>query len=237
MVFDLLLFASLVVTQNDTAAPPGPQAQPRGDEVQVDTERGEVRFAAQVRHPVDKPCIDDFGRRIQAFVGCVKAGGRPTEFADHFVFLAPADTEAVYRGLTELGLKTKVHYSRAEGRKRAGKEFLQGDPVELFIAWQEAGRWVERRYEDMVQEKLVVGGQDVVRPWQPHFVFHGSGVIHKEGTGCIACPCDCPGGIVADNRNPIYEPKPTVKFDWSKAPPEGTEVIVRIRSARGDLSR
>ena len=73
------------------------------------------------------------------------------------------------------------------------------------------------------------GGEDEVKPWTPHWVFHGSGVIHDERTGCIACPCDCPGGIIADNRTPIYRPMPTVRFDWSKAPPVGTTVYVRIR--------
>ena len=48
--------------------------------------------------------------------------------------------------------------------------------------------------------------------------------------GCIACPCDCPGGIIADNRFPIYDPKPTVRFDMSKAPAPGTQVYVRIRA-------
>src|SRR4051794_36651424 len=111
MMLDFALLAALVVVQDDASTPPGPRDQPRGDEVQVDTERGEVRFAARVQHPKDKPCIDDFGQRIQAFVGTARAGGRPSEFADHFVFLAPADVESVYRGLTELGLNTKVHYS------------------------------------------------------------------------------------------------------------------------------
>jgi hypothetical protein len=145
--------------------------------------------------------------------------------------LAAPETEAVHRGLTELGLNSEVYYSRAEGRRRTGKEFLKGDPVSLSIGWQQDGRWVERRYEDLVQEKAVVDGREIVRPWRPRFVFHGSGAIHREGTGCIACPCDCPGGIIADVTYPIYEPRPTVKFDWSAAPPVGTAVVVRIRPA------
>jgi len=177
MLFDFLRVASLVL-QNGPPAPPGPQNLPKGDEVQVDTELGEVRFAAKVRNPKDEPCIDAFGQRIQAFVGSAKAGGHPSEFVDHFVFLAPADTEAVYRGLTEVGATSKVHFSRAEGRERAGKDYLQGDPVESFIGWQEGDRRVERRYEDLMQEKVVVDGREVVRPWKPRFVFHGSGVIH-----------------------------------------------------------
>jgi len=237
MMFDLFLVVTLVVTQDGATRPPGLQDLPGGDRVEVDTGRGEIRFAAQVQHPKGKPCIDSFGQRIQAFVGCGTAGGRPSEFADHFVFLASADAEVVYRGLIEAGAVAKVHYSRAEGRERAGKDYLDGDPVELFVAWEEGGRRVERRYQDLVREKVEVDGKEVVRTWEPRFVFHGSGVIHKEGTGCIACPCDCPGGIIADNRNPIYEPKPTVRFDWTRAPPEGSTVVIRIRLAKGASPR
>jgi hypothetical protein len=225
----LVLIAALAAPPDDAPAPLADADLPRGDEVQVDTQRGEVRFAATVQHPRGKPCIDAFGRRIQAFVGTSKAGGQPAEFADHFVFLAGADTDDVYRGLAELGLKAEVHYSRDEGKKRAGKEFLKGDPVSLLVLWKDGDRWVERPYEDMVSEKITIDGKEVVRPWRPNFVFHGSGSLHKSGTGCIACPCDCPGGLIADVTNPIYEPKPTVKFDWSQAPPEGTPVVVRIR--------
>jgi hypothetical protein len=229
----LMLVSALAFLADDAPATYTPDNVPKGDEVLVDTGAGEIRFNAKVQHPKDKPCIDDFGQRIQAFVGCQKAGGKPSLFADHFVFLAGTDTENVYRGLAELGLNIDVHVSRAEGREKAGKEFLKGDPVDLFVAWRKTdGQWVEERYADLVQEKVVENGKDVIRPWKPNFVFHGSGVIHKEGTGCIACPCDCPGGIIADNRTPIYDPKPTVKFDWSKAPKEGTEVVVRIKSAK-----
>jgi hypothetical protein len=35
--------------------------------------------------------------------------------------------------------------------------------------------------------------------------------------------------LIADNRNPIYNPKPLVKFDTSKAPPAGTQVYIRLR--------
>jgi len=56
--------------------------------VLVDTKRGEVAFSAEVRHPTGKPCIDAWGQRVQAFVGTAVADGKPTEFADHFVFLA-----------------------------------------------------------------------------------------------------------------------------------------------------
>jgi hypothetical protein len=223
----LLVLALFVGPLVESAAGAGEAS--RADGVIVDTKAEEIRFPARVQHPRGKPCIDAWGQRIQAFLGTERAGGSRSEFADHFVFLAGVDADEVYKGLVELGLTTKVHYSRAEGRQRAGRDFLQGDPVAIVIRWNDGRRRVERRYEDFVQEKVIVEGREEVRPWAPHFVFHGSGVIHKEGTGCIACPCDCPGGIIADNRNPIYEPKPTVRFDLSRAPPEGTKVEVLIR--------
>jgi hypothetical protein len=75
------------------------------------------------------------------------------------------------------------------------------------------------------------GRKPVEKPWTPSFVFHGSGAIHKAGTGCIACPCDCAGGITADNRFPLYNPKPVVRFDLAEAPRARTPVYVRIRVA------
>ena len=99
----------------------------------------------------------------------------------------------------------------------------------LSIFWQQGERWIERPYQDFVRERVLVDGKPVEKPWTPSFVFHGSGVLHRSGTGCIACPCDCAGGIIADNRYPLYRPKPTVRFNWEVAPKVGTRVYVRIR--------
>src|SRR5947209_2766996 len=125
-MLSLALFAGLVALAEGPAAPAG---------VAVDSEHGEVRFPARVQHPTGKPCIDTFGQRIQAFIGCPKSGGSPSQFADHFVFLAGVDTDDVYRGLVEAGANTRVHYSRADGRTRAGMDYLQGDRVAIFIGW------------------------------------------------------------------------------------------------------
>jgi hypothetical protein len=182
-----------------------------------------------VQHPKGKPCIDSWGERIQAFVGAAKCSGRPAEFRDYFVFLTQADVEDICHGLVKLGAKSRFHCSREEGKKLAGREYLQGDPVVISIFWKDGDHWIERPYDNFVQEKSHREAKEGVKPWTPHWVFHGSGVIHQEHTGCIACPCDCPGGIIADNRDPIYTPRPTVRVDWKKAPAEGTTVYVRIR--------
>jgi hypothetical protein len=204
--------------------------------VQVNTDRAEVVLHATVQHPVGKPCIGEWGQRIQAFAGCSRAAGADATMARYFVFLVDVPTEEVYKALLKLGARPRVHYSMQEGRKRSGltsrttaKDYLQGDPVLLSVFWKEGDRWVEHAYQDFVKERVGVDGKPVEKPWTPSFVFHGSGAIHHSGTGCIACPCDCPGGIIADNRLPIYDPKPTVRFDLSKVPRAGTSVYVRIR--------
>lgn len=227
-----MLHVAIVAALACLAADPPVRTLPADGEVRVDIDRGEVVFSAAVRHPKDKPCIDGWGERIQAFVGSAKADGRPTLFGDFFVFLTQADVNDVYEGLIRLGARPRLHVSREEGKKLEGREYLDGDPVLISVFWKDGDKWVERSYDDFVQEKAPGNGAEKVKPWTPHWVFHGSGAIHKAGTGCIACPCDCPGGIIADNRNPIYSPKPMVRFDWSKAPPEGTKVGVRIRTAK-----
>jgi hypothetical protein len=225
------------LTAEDRAGPDRAFANlPKSGSVVTDKDRGEVILSATVQHPRDKPCIDDWGERIQAFSGCAKAAGGDAKMAGYFVFLVDVPTEDVYDALVKLGAKTRVSYSMEVGHKRSGlkpgtspDDYLQGDLVVLSVFWKEGQKWVERAYQDFVKERVVVESKPVEKPWTPSFVFHGSGVIHKSGTGCIACPCDCAGGLIADNRNPLYDPKPTVRFDWTKAPKVGTQVYVRIR--------
>ncbi len=210
---------------------------PNPGSVVIDPTKGELILSAKVQFPEGKPCINEFGQRVQAFAGCATAAGGDAKMAGYFVFLVDVDTEKVFDGLVKLGCRPRVHYSIQEGRKRSGlrpdttpDDFLQGDPVVLSVFWKNtAGRWVEKAYQDFATELVAVDEKQLEKPWTPHFVFHGSGAIHRSGTGCIACPCDCPGGIIADNRFPIYDPKPMVRFDMSKAPPPETQVYVRIR--------
>jgi hypothetical protein len=209
---------------------------PKPGSMVIDKVRGEVILSAAVQYPKGKPCIDEYGQRVQAFVGCSKAAGADANMAGYFVFLVDVPTEEVHDALIKLGCKPRVHYSIQEGKKRTGlrpdtkpEDYLQGDPVQLSVFWKAGAKWVERPYQDFVSERVVVEGQPTEKPWTPHFVYHGSGALHKSGTGCIACPCDCAGGIIADNRYPIYNPKPFVKFDMGKAPKVGTQVYVRIR--------
>jgi hypothetical protein len=231
----MIVAAVLLVCHAHGGDTPEPKL-PEPGRVALDRVRGEVILSARVQYPRGKPCIDEYGERVQAFVGCGQAAGGDAKMAGYFVFLVDAPTEDVHEALLKLGCKPRVHYSIQEGKKRTGlrpttkpADYLQGDPVNLSVFWKAGERWVERPYQDFVTERVVVDGQPTEKPWTPHFVYHGSGAIHKSGTGCIACPCDCAGGLIADNRFPIYDPKPLVKFDMGKAPKVGTQVYVRVR--------
>jgi hypothetical protein len=230
------LAGSLPASLLPAAGPEGPGPLPEAGKLVVNKERGEVVLSAAVRYPKGKACIDEYGERVQAFVGCGKAASGDAKMAGYFVFLVDVPVEEVYEALVDVGAKARVHYSMEAGHRRSGlkpgtrpEDYLQGDPVVLSVFWKDGDRWVERAYQDFVTERVLVDGKPVEKPWTPSFVFHGSGAIHRAGTGCIACPCDCAGGLIADNRFPLYDPKPLVKFDVSKAPPVGTRVYVRIR--------
>lgn len=234
----LFVIAGLLSPAPSEAQEQGAAARlPKPGTVVIDENRGEVILSAKVQFPEGKPCINEYGQRVQAFAGCSRAAGGDAKMANYFVFLVDVETEKVSDALIRIGCRPTVHYSIQEGRKRSGltadtrpEDYLQGDPVVLSVFWQgDRGAWIEKAYEHFVTESLTIDGKTIEKPWTPHFVFHGSGAIHKSGTGCIACPCDCPGGIIADNRFPIYDPKPTVRFDMAKAPPVGTQLYVRIR--------
>jgi len=233
----LASLALLALATQTMANEPPANKLPDAGTVVTDAERREVILSAKIQFPEGKPCINEFGERVQAFAGCATAAGGDAKMAGYFVFLVDVDTEKVSEALLKLGARPKVHYSIQEGKKRSGlkaetkpEDYLQGDPVVLSVFWKgDDGKWIERAYQDFVTEKIKVNGKEIIKPWTPHFVFHASGTLHSSGTGCIACPCDCPGGIIADNRNPIYDPKPSVRFDMSKAPAPGTQVYVKIR--------
>ena len=241
LVFSLVMFHGVQVVPGAGADSRVPAAKlPAAGSLVADHERGEVVLSARVQFPEGKPCINAYGQRIQAFAGCAKAARGDAKMARYFVFLVDVPTEEVFEALMKIGCRPLVHYSIQVGRGRSGltsktrpEDYLQGDPVVLSVFWKnDQERWTERPYEYFVTEAVEVDGRQLEKPWTPHFVFHGSGAIHSSGTGCIACPCDCPGGIIADNRYPIYDPKPTVKFHMDKAPPVGTQVYVRIRVIR-----
>ena len=171
-------------------------------------------LSAVVQHPKGKPCIDEWGERIQAFVGCAKAAGGDAKMAGYFVFLVDVPTEDVYKALIKLGAKTESalqhgggpQAQRAEADDQTGR-LPPGRPGRHFRLLEGRRPLGRAGLPGFRTERVVVEGKAVEKPWTPSFVFHGSGAIHKSGTGCIACPCDCAGGIIARQPLPAVQPQ------------------------------
>ncbi len=202
----------------------------RGGPVVVDADRCEVRLTAVVQK-TDAPRMADWGSATPALLG--SRGGK---YEEYFVFLVDAGVKDVYDALGRLGARSTRVYALAEVDRHKGlrpdntpADYLAGDPVQIFVEWEHDGQTRRLAYEDFFLERVDVGGGYTTKPWTPHFVFHGSGVVNKKKTGCIACTHDCPGGIIGNNQYPLVEPVPTLRADWQKLPPPGTAVTVVIR--------
>ena len=196
----------------------------------VDSERCEVRLKAVVQK-TDAPRMEDWAQVTPALLG--SKGGKCEKF---FVFLTDARVTEVHEALLELGARSRVVYKVEEAVKHKGlrpdntpSDYMQGDPVQIFVEWKEGGQIKRMAYEDFFLEKLLVGESETTKPWTPHFVFHGSGALNNKKTGCIACTHDCPGGIIGNNQYPLIEPLPMLRADWQKLPKPGTKVIIIIR--------
>ena len=82
---------------------------------------------------------------------------------------------------------------------------------------------------ELAFEKAVVEGKEVLKPWTPHFVLHGSGVLNDTRTGCLMCTHDCPGGLIANNALPLKQPIPVLKANWRLLLKPGTKVTIVLR--------
>jgi len=220
-----------VVMLSGYAGPPSAAAEaPAAKPLVVDEKRGEVRLTAIVQK-TDAPRMAEWAQAVPALLGA--KGG---EFEKFFVFLTDAWVREIHDALLELGARSRVVYKLPEAVKHKGlrtdntpADYMQGDPVQIFVEWQQEGRTRRLAYEDFFLEKIVVGNAETLKPWTPHFVFHGSGVLNEKKTGCIACTHNCPGGIIGNNQYPLIEPVPILRADWLKLPKPGTRVIVVMR--------
>lgn len=220
----------------DAACCPGgvcplvPERPATAKAVIVDHDKRELRLAAVVQK-TDAPRMNDFGSHFSALLGC--KGGKVDE---NFVFLVDAWTPEVYAGLLELGARPRATFGAGGAVDHAGaklalidKGYMEGDALLIWIEWQTPEGTKRRAYQDFFVEKAVVDGKEVIKPWTPHFVLHGSGVLNDTRTGCIACTHDCPGGIIANNQYPLKQPIPVLKANWELLPPPGTRVTVVLR--------
>lgn len=224
--FHFVFLSFIVVVLGTSCTAPRPGA------VQIDNQRCLVRCSGVVQRS-DAPRMNDWGSATPALLG--SKGGN---FESHFVFLADAPVIEIHAALVKLGAKAQVVYRDAEVAKHKGyrkdtssADYMQGDPMQISIEWMEEGRLRCRPYEEFFQERMVVGENTIEKPWTPHFVFHGSNVLNKRTTGCLACTHDCPGGIIGNNQFPLVEPIPVLKADWTRIPAPGTPITIVFRPA------
>jgi hypothetical protein len=201
----------------------------------VDTATRELRISATVTKDVTKPSVADWGRRFQAFFG-VWAG----KMEGFFVFTTAVSRVDIDNAIQEIGIRSRRQIPMNEVEQRKGlkatttrDDYLDGDPIICTIRFEKNGKIVEGAIEDFIMEKIEVDGKEVIKPYTPHFIYHGTGEAINFPSGCVLCPSDCNGGIITDNVLPLKTTVNYYKVDWERMPPEGAKVEVVLKSIFG----
>ena len=205
------------------------------DILTIDAAARELRVTALVVKDCSQPSVCDWGRRFQAFFG-VK-GGKMEPF---FIFTTDVSRTELDKAIRDLGIKSRRQIPMNEVQQRTGlktttqkDDYLDGDPLLVVIRYKKGAENVEVALEDLIEEKVQVGDKEVVKPYTPHFVYHGTAEAINFPSGCVVCPSGCNGGIIADNALPLKTTINFFRFDWSKMPPPGSKVEVVLKSVYG----
>lgn len=205
------------------------------DTMTVDPKSSEVRVTSTVIKDCSQPSVCDWGRRFQAFFG-TKDG----KMAPFFIFSTEINRTEIDKAIKSVGIKSRHQIPMTEVKQRSGlksttqkEDYLDGDPVLVSVRWKKDGKMVDAAIEELIEEKISVEGKDVIKPYTPHFVYHGTAEAINFASGCIVCPSGCNGGIIADNALPLKETKNYFRFDWNKMPAPGTKVEIVIKSMYG----
>jgi len=205
------------------------------DRMIVDFHNKELRISATVTKDSSKPAVADWGRRFQAFFGT--KGGKMEKY---FVFTTDVKRSDVNKAIQELGIRSRRQIPMEEVKDHTGLrpttkrgDYLEGDPVIVTIRFMRDKMTVEAALEDLIDEKIIVEGHEVIKPYTPHFVYHGTGEAIGFPSGCIVCPSDCNGGIITDNVLPLKTTVNYYKVNWDKMPAVGSKVEVAIKSIYG----
>jgi len=205
------------------------------DTMSVDPVHKELAITATVFKDCSKPSVCDWGQRGQAFFGA--KGGKAEAF---FVFTTDVNRAEIDKAIRKLGVVSRRQITADEAKKRKGlkattvkEDYLDGDPLLVTIRYKKGGEVVEIPLEALIEEKILVEGKEVVKPYTPHFVYHGTAEAISYGSGCIVCPSGCYGGIIADNSLPVLTTTSYFRVNWDKMPPAGSKVEVVLKSGHG----
>lgn len=205
------------------------------DTLTIDGANREVRITSVVVKDCSQPSVCDWGRRFQAFFG--SKGGKMEPF---FIFTTDVSRTEIDKAIREIGITSRRQIPMTEVQQRTGlkpttqkDDYLDGDPILVTIRFKKGAETVEVALEDLIEEKILVEDKEVVKPYTPHFVYHGTAEAINFASGCIVCPSGCNGGIIADNSLPLKTTTNFFRFDWSKMPEPGAKVQVVLKSVYG----
>lgn len=205
------------------------------DRMIIDKENKELRISATVTKDSSKPAVADWGRRFQAFFGA--KGGKMEAF---FVFTTDVSRTEINKSLQEIGVRSRRQIPMEEVAKHTGlksttttDDYLQGDPIIVTVRFKKGSMIVEAALEDLIDEKIIVENHEVIKPYTPHWVYHGTAEAISFGSGCIVCPSDCNGGIITDNVLPLKTTVNYYKVNWGRMPEVGSKVEIALKSIYG----
>ena len=232
-LFALLSFAIALPATAAKQKPAGVTTVKSGtDTMTVDPKSREVRVSSTVLKDCSQPSVCDWGRRFQAFFG-----SKNGKMAPFFIFSTEVNRTDIDKAIKSVGIKSRRQIPMTEVKQRSGlksttqkDDYLDGDPLLITVRWKKDGKMTEVAIEELIEERIAVDGKDVVKPYTPHFVYHGTAEAINFASGCIVCPSGCNGGIIADNSLPLKETKNYFRFDWNKMPAPGTKAEIVIKS-------
>lgn len=228
--------STLSVLSGEAQASPGQTIVKGGSDVMIiDQVNRELRISATVTKDPSKPSVADWGRRFQAFFG--SKGGKMEAF---FVFTTDVSRTEVDKAVRQIGIRSRRQIPMEEVAQRKGlkstttkADYLDGDPVICTIRFEKNGSVIEGALEDFIMEKITVDDEEVIKPYTPHFIYHGTGEAINFPSGCIVCPSDCNGGIITDNVLPLKTTVNYYKVNWDLMPEVGTKAEVVLKSIYG----
>lgn len=231
----LLLALALPAAAAGKKSADEPTVKSGSDTMRVNKSSGEIHVTSTVVKDCSQPSVCDWGRRFQAFFG-----SRDGKMAPFFIFSTEINRTDIDKAIKSVGIKSRRQIPMTEVKQRSGlkattqkDDYLDGDPVLISVRWKKDGKLVEAPIEELIEEKFTFDGKEIIKPYTPHFVYHGTAEAINFASGCIVCPSGCNGGIIADNSLPLKETKNYFRFDWNKMPQAGTKVEIVIKSIYG----
>jgi hypothetical protein len=194
-------------------------------------EAGMVLIGCRIHQENNGAGLFEFSRRTQGWAGSSEGANDP-----HFIIKTDVPLDMCNRKLLEAGARVRRQFPVHEAvqKMKSGhvtqESYLDGTPVMVALRWRQDGRLHQVPFQRFFMEKVFMpDGEEIVKPFTPHFVYHGSGVLNVENNrGCIVCQQDCSGGLICNNQEPCVRPVPLLKPDWEMLPPPGTLVTLVI---------